>query len=603
MKKGAYSVESVGWCFFCLIFPLSAFINGSVPFLGTFGLYANGGRMSIRLAAFLIPLSIAALLWGYAVYTGKTKVRINHLHGVLLFLLIPMLGATVLATDRTVALFGSDSIGQGLFAYIGFLLCAFLASQFITSAQRAKTCMRVIVYTATIVAILALCEVMGIQVNLQYAGDWMRNRGIATFLNPDFLGIYLVIPAIFAGGLILRDKGKNLVASAVCFTLTTLSLMFTMTRGAWIGFLAGIIMLTVLHITSLGRLKRSSDNSPLGSRRVIGMWLILAIILILFATLFSGTEFTSRLESAITDFQTEGGALAGRSRLWAISADVLLQSPLFGVGADNILYEASKHPGMEQMETPEGAVVINSAHNMYLDFALNFGIIFALLLIVFIAIVLIKGVKKYAEQPYDEKRLSSGILLASWVSALFGVSISFITAVVNPAIMALFFCALGFLINSAKTKEVSRKSYRNAATPCIMVFSAGLLVFGLLEGASALTGNMDIKSPRNTLSANQRALAIAPWRKEPLSAILQATITLRNQDMLSDAEAEDIIANLIEKEQNSFPLYINMASILYDGQEYEEARVYVEKALELRPTLALAQTFLKEIDGEITNLP
>ncbi|MCL2605682.1 MAG: O-antigen ligase family protein [Coriobacteriia bacterium] len=572
------SIHQLTWYCFCLIFPASALINGIVPLMGEHGLYAFGGMLSIRAAAFLIPLSLAGACWGYSILRGQTQLRSNPFHWILLILAALIGLATVFAAEQTVAVFGSRTNGQGALIWIAYLLCAFLASQLISSRKRMRQIMWVIIGTGTTVALLALGEVSGIITTGLPQPDWMLARGIATMYTSDHLGTFLVVPAILAIGLALTSKGKEFYMALACTLPLVYSLVFTMTRGAWVGALTGVIVLSILLLV-----RSDLPSIKDGWKRIAILWVGITVVLLSFLTVFGSTEFTQRFEHAVSDFHTQGQALAGRGTLWSISSELIAGSPLVGLGADNVIYASGQSVNMQSLEREGATLSLGSPHNVYLELALNFGIGFALLMAGLIIGLCIKSLRSLLrKQPKNNE-------LAVWLAALIALAVALITATINVAIMALFFCLLGFLLRTCDHKDQYRKLQKQILAGAIIVLSAGLLICGSIEGASALRGNAHLRSPHATIERSFAALDIAPWRKEPLTHLLQSSGALLMRDELTVEEMYRILNFIIEKDSLSPEPHLAMAQLLIDFEDdYTRAQAHVDRALELRPSSAAA---------------
>jgi hypothetical protein len=189
-------------------------------------------------------------------------------------------------------------------------------------------------------------------------------------------------------------------------------------------------------------------------------------------------------------------------------------------------------------------------------------------------------------------------MLLIWVSALTALSIAFITAVTNPAIMALFFTMTGFLLKLFDKREGYEVVRQRFLAASVTLLSAGLLLFGLLEGSSALVGNASFDSAKEAIQQSENALVIAPWRKEPLEMILSATGALSMQNAISNDDAMDKLRFIAKKDPLAFEPYIGLASIaFYNEQNEAEARFYIEEALQRKPTSGVAAEIFADMEA------
>ena len=119
------------------------------------------------------------------------------------------LGSTVFAIDKRVAVFGYWLNEQGLIAWVMLFGLAFLGSQLITSKRRLVQLSWSVVGAAAVVAALALLEVAGLRPFPGYGDslEWIFQRGSSTMFNSDFLGTFLVLPAVLSVALAFQLVG------------------------------------------------------------------------------------------------------------------------------------------------------------------------------------------------------------------------------------------------------------------------------------------------------------------------------------------------------------------------------------------------------------
>lgn len=92
-------------------------------------------------------------------------------------------------------------------------------------------------------------------------------RAKGTFRDPNVLGPFLVLPALFLAHDMIRGRG-NLVLRAGMFAVITLGLFLTFSRGAWASIVIGMFTLMVVNAIT-------SDNTALRAR--LGLFVILGL--------------------------------------------------------------------------------------------------------------------------------------------------------------------------------------------------------------------------------------------------------------------------------------------------------------------------------------
>ncbi len=184
---------------------------------------------------------------------------------------------------------------------------------------------------------------------------WLRAYG--TFGSPNALGIYLA--TVFVLGIILILKTKNFrwrVGLLVGQSIILAALFFSFSRGAYLGLLAGALVLAWENKKNIWLIKQA----------VIYVLVALILSFSFYNLLFTRANFNNRLESK---------SISERLTQWQDFKIIFLEDPLFGVGPGNypVALEAI-HPGYS-------ANYFSPIHNIYLLFIGQFGLAGAVLVI------------------------------------------------------------------------------------------------------------------------------------------------------------------------------------------------------------------------------
>lgn len=232
-------------------------------------------------------------------------------------------------------------------------------------------------------------------------GYW---RVMSTFGNTDFFAAYLVlvIPVVFSMMLIFRKYYRFL--SFIAMVLCIVSLYYTESRGAWIGFIISVIFYMYFFI------KEKKVKT------VFFVSLFVFSVLFFIATKkiwFRGTE---------------------RLMIWRDTVKMSLKNPFgVGIGAFHIYFPFYAGQDLKD-KLPQEQFIVNYAHNEYLEILSETGIIgagFFIWLFILLCRFLIESKKKYNAGLLKFERfamiigLSSGII-AILVHNFFGVNFRFI---------------------------------------------------------------------------------------------------------------------------------------------------------------------------------
>jgi len=199
----------------------------------------------------LLVAALLALWLGRAVRSGHLTVRRTPLDAALLAVAASAALSTLLAVDRTVAVFGVYLRYEGLLTIWSYCLLFWLVAQTITEPAEARDVIRVLLASAYLLALLAIAQTLlagrtaGADTTLTFAG-W--TRGDATFGNPTLLGTYLAMLLPVAVWEVARAESAVGRALAANVTIAiAAALLVTFTRAAWLGAGAGVAIALVAH--------------------------------------------------------------------------------------------------------------------------------------------------------------------------------------------------------------------------------------------------------------------------------------------------------------------------------------------------------------------
>ena len=249
-----------------------------------------------------------------------------------------------------------------------------------------------------------------------------RLRVFSTLFNPDVLGGYLVfvLPVNIALSL-AAEKFWQKVVGATSFLLGAICLYLTFSRGSWLGFLSGIVVLMLL-------LREKKLIISLFSFLLIGF-------------LFFPHFISERLINSIFLLDSQ------RVILWGETIKLIYKKPVFGFG----LFTFQK-----VMSEITSLTSFPHAHNIFLHIIFEMGTV-GLFAFLYLFWIIYRRALEYIRQyknRYDGK-IAAGVL--SGLSA-FLVSEQFnINLILNNITILFFFClsVLGMLIQySVKNKGI-----------------------------------------------------------------------------------------------------------------------------------------------------
>jgi hypothetical protein len=152
----------------------------------------------------------------------------------------------------------------------------------------------------------------------------LYDRARGTFKDPNVLGAFLILPALFALQSVVSDKFGKALRSAVAFGIISLAILLSFSRAAWgqLVVMAGF-MLVMMVLTSRSHAQRS---------RIIVMALVAAVIAAALVAVLLSLDSVAQLFKQRASFdQSYDTGRFGRFGRHVLGAEMALGLP-FGIG-------------------------------------------------------------------------------------------------------------------------------------------------------------------------------------------------------------------------------------------------------------------------------
>ena len=365
----------------------------------------------------------------------KKRIELDSATKLLLIYLGLVILATIFSIDPLKSIMGANRREEGLITIIsyGFL---FLFAK--TYYQFRPWHLKGIIVTSFLVAIYAFIQYFG----YDFIPRDMFRRGhnwdtwvFSTIGNPNFLGSYLLLHISIFIYLFLEKKKMIFFWMA---TLLQATIVITLTRGVWLGFMVLLIIYLIYSIKN--------------KKSIIEYVLMIALFgIITFSLNYSSDgEYTERFASI--KYETEEVSIkndnyqrSGSSRIyvWLKTSEMILERPLLGHGLETMDPMFMIRYKDDMRETIGGVVRFDRAHNEYLHIAFSSGIPALIFYLSFLGACLISGIKKGKENKYYYAIAFA--IISYLVAALFNISV--------VSVAYIFWIYLGILMNKESFKK------------------------------------------------------------------------------------------------------------------------------------------------------
>jgi len=308
----------------------------------------------------------------------------RHVFLVVLYLIV-IAGSTLLGVSPVASFFGSSYDQMGLLTRLCFLVVFIsLIAVVATSEKRFHAVLWAMILTGLVVATYAFMQFFGKDPLMRSELYTFESEGGAllrvssTIGHSNYLGNFLLYVAPLGVGMGLVSRGSARRAGFTAAILSVLAIIFTGTRGAWLGLVAAGLALVVLLRS------RRTDKVGEGQRRK-RIWragMVALGVLALFAIVSLSPASRSIVLRARSLVNENTGA--GRTLLWRDSMKMVKDYALVGCGPEGFRKAFLPYKSDELARlAPE--TNNESSHNSFIDAALSYGLAGGMLYVAIIA--------------------------------------------------------------------------------------------------------------------------------------------------------------------------------------------------------------------------
>lgn len=530
----------------------------------------------------IATLGILFLLEKISNKKSHFRLSTKQIQAILVFLSVLAL-SIIFAIRPEVSFWGAFSRQGGVINMLFYVLLFLLSIQILRKKKDQILLLKTISYSGLLVSIYAIIQQLGLDIFSSESTDLFAGRSFASMGNPTMLGAFLLFPIWSEIYLFIKEKKHRKKHAAITLILT-IALLCTKNRASILALMAtGFLFL----------LEKFKSNKKV----LIGLIASGLIALIAFIGIY-GSDMRS---------------IQSRINIWESSAQIIMDSPITGYGAESFSYLFESYVQPEFFQFEDYYNLVDRPHNEFLEMWIHFGLL-GLLFYVGIIFWLLKTVFT------EKKQLPKFTALA--ILALFASNFFSFSMVTHYMLLSIF---LG-VIASKNAKKITL--HNSTKTKLIALLAIFVLAFSMLINTKIALANKSLKdayTALNTFDSEEtyyqlsRASHLAPFfeaihtEKFTLAYAISSTITdesfkamattanerakeishyalkpMLNEARLlrldSDFEAAETLYQTIETEISTHPLlYQHWGEMYYELQLFEQAANIYDQLFQLVP--------------------
>lgn len=493
----------------------------------------------------------------------KKSLKVQRIYILFSGLIIVSMILTFLFKSSPISqiLYGTYGRNTGLLASLSLVLIAFIGAL----TQTYKTITRayfVLIFTGVVCAIYCIFQYLGID-----PIDWNSTYKpiYGTLGNPNFASAFMGMTG--SAALVLLFSSRNVLVKISAFTFVLVAFFITVVSESWQGTAMILIAIAVMTLIQIHRMFRKKSVSILMILTMFSLGVIS----------FLGLMGEGPLGKAL-----QKGTLAIRIDYWRTALSAIRDNWLFGVGIDGFGDVFRKYRDQATLDRIGPNVWTNSAHNVYLDIALSYGVITLLFVVCLKLLVLKTAISNIRSNNYSVD-LYFGLFLA-WIT----YEVQALISINQLGVGVWGWLLAGLLYGGASKKEKTGqepqkapgrsaiKSSKKFEYQSLIWFSGAVL--GMLAALPALIADSNFRSSMESQKLDQIVKATKAF---PADAYRVAYMVR----LLDKAKLEAPSVELTKFGLEKFPMNyeLNLLRTLLPGFSVEEKQESDRILAELNP--------------------
>jgi O-antigen ligase len=343
---------------------------------------------------------------------------------ILVFVLVRWL-TTIRSIDPAQSIWGDPGWRGGFWLTLAGVILFVLAREQLTTPERRASVITAILIGSGIAAAYGVAQVLNPFDHQKVV------RTASTMAHPNLLAAYLALVMPLAAARLLAGGRRAWWAGLLA--LQGLCLMFTYSRAGWLAALSGLAVLVIVRFRSAGRRHLAQSFAAL---------LLIGLVALLLLSLLPPLPGNAprALQTLTSMFRWKGATAQIRLYGWRASLDAIRARPLLGYGPSTFGLVLERYLPPELTPFGGGAALGRRTHNVYLETAVESGLIGLAAYLVLLAAVVIPLIPWHGNEPQrlsehgsflSEAGMSSpgdGVILAALVANLVNNVFSFDSA-------------------------------------------------------------------------------------------------------------------------------------------------------------------------------
>jgi len=489
----------------------------------------------------------------------------------------------------TLSLFSSVDIYNSLYSLTGIVLLValyFLVPNIVRERKQIKKIMVSLIFVSGLISVYSVAQYLGVDLlGLKVIGSGNIS---GPFENRNVLASFLVFTMPVSAGFLFEKIGKKMkIMIGLGAIITLVALIYTRTRGAWVGLIGAMAIFVCTKLAAEGGMKKIFTS--LVNKKVLVIIFLTVICLGLLIRYDYKKQTTSFTKKFLSIADLKDPATRHRFVMWHTGIDIIKEHPVLGTGIGTFKkihpkYQ-SKYLRTEKYGIFQG--LSRFAHNDYLEMTANTGILGLGTFLWLIVTLYWIGLKKLKQK--NQSRYSPNLLIIT-LSSLTAVVIHsfFHYSFYLPTTSMLFWLWLGLLNTDGTKLEETKKSIRpsivrQGATVLITIFLLLWVAKPFMAslyfdraGYYSITGDYD-----RAIAMYKKSIKLNPDDESARNNLgnIYRDIGLYREALKEYEEALKINPYLVEAHNNLGILYVKRGL-------YDEAIEEYMLAIEINPNLA-----------------